>query len=142
MRLWSLHPKHLDARGLVALWREGLLAQAVLQGKTIGYRHHPQLTRFHQMARPVAAIADYLRAVQEEAVNRGYNFDRTKISSARKSGKMPVSAGQVAYEWQHLRSKLAARDPAWLTSLESERPHAHPLFCIIAGPIEPWEKTW
>jgi hypothetical protein len=29
-RIWSLHPKYLDARGLVALWREGLLAQAVL----------------------------------------------------------------------------------------------------------------
>jgi len=25
MRLWTLHPKYLDARGLVALWREGLL---------------------------------------------------------------------------------------------------------------------
>ncbi|HEU5178767.1 MAG TPA: pyrimidine dimer DNA glycosylase/endonuclease V, partial [Burkholderiales bacterium] len=32
MRLWSLHPKYLDARGLVALWREALLAQAVLRG--------------------------------------------------------------------------------------------------------------
>jgi len=30
MRLWSLHPRYLDAKGLVALWREGLLAQKVL----------------------------------------------------------------------------------------------------------------
>jgi hypothetical protein len=28
---------------LVAVWREGLLAQAVLQGKTNGYKNHPQL---------------------------------------------------------------------------------------------------
>jgi hypothetical protein len=33
MRLWSLHPEYLDANGLVALWREALLAQAFLQGK-------------------------------------------------------------------------------------------------------------
>jgi len=46
MRLWSLHPAYLDARGLGALWREGLLAQAVLRGKTRGYRSHPQLERW------------------------------------------------------------------------------------------------
>ena len=39
MRLWSLRPKYLDSQGLVALWREGLLAQAVLRGKTRGYRN-------------------------------------------------------------------------------------------------------
>jgi hypothetical protein len=45
MRLWSVHPKYLDARGLVALWREGLLAQAVLRGRTSGYVRHPQLRK-------------------------------------------------------------------------------------------------
>jgi hypothetical protein len=34
MRLWSLHPKHLDRQGLLAVWREGLLAQEVLRGET------------------------------------------------------------------------------------------------------------
>ena len=48
MRLWTLHPKYLDARGLVALWRESLLAQAVLAGRTRGYRSHPQLERFRE----------------------------------------------------------------------------------------------
>jgi hypothetical protein len=43
MRLWSLHPCHLDAKGLVALWREGLLAQKVQACETNGYRNHPQL---------------------------------------------------------------------------------------------------
>jgi hypothetical protein len=42
MRVWSLHPQHLDGKALVALWREGLLALAVVQGRSCGYRHHPQ----------------------------------------------------------------------------------------------------
>ena len=46
MRLWTLHPRYLDAKGLVAAWREALLAQKVLAGATKGYRHHPQLARF------------------------------------------------------------------------------------------------
>ena len=56
MRLWSIHPRSLDARGLVALWREGLLARKVLRGRTRGYRHHPQLQRFRDLRDPVAAI--------------------------------------------------------------------------------------
>ena len=75
MRLWTLHPKYLDRQGLLGLWREGLLAQAVLQGKTKGYRHHPQLARFQMHPDPVQAIAHYLREVHEEATRRGYNFD-------------------------------------------------------------------
>ena len=31
MRIWSLHPKYLDAKGVVALWRETLLAKNVLE---------------------------------------------------------------------------------------------------------------
>ena len=34
MRLWTLHPKYLDARGLVALCCEALLAQKVSRGAT------------------------------------------------------------------------------------------------------------
>ncbi|WP_343214776.1 pyrimidine dimer DNA glycosylase/endonuclease V, partial [Dokdonella sp.] len=40
MRLWSLHPRYLDPQGLVALWREALLAKAVLRGETRGYTQH------------------------------------------------------------------------------------------------------
>ncbi|WP_245747334.1 pyrimidine dimer DNA glycosylase/endonuclease V [Frateuria terrea] len=46
MHLWTPHPKHLDRQGLLALWREGLLARAVLRGQTRGYRQHPPLERF------------------------------------------------------------------------------------------------
>jgi len=31
MRLWTIHPKYLDRQGLLALWREALLAQKVLR---------------------------------------------------------------------------------------------------------------
>src|SRR5215470_16226402 len=111
MRLWTLHPNLLDARGLVALWREGLLAQAVLRGRTAGYVHHPQLVRFRAATSPRGAIAAYLRAVEAEARARGYAFDARKISGARYDGVIPVTRGQLAHEWEHLLTKLARRDP-------------------------------
>ena len=83
MRLWTLHPRYLDAKGLVALWREALLAQKVLQGKTKGYRYHPQLIRFQRHSRPVAVLAMYLTAILKEAKVRGYHFDGRKISRSR-----------------------------------------------------------
>ncbi len=141
MRLWSLHPKYLDARGLVALWREALLAQAVLRGRTTGYRHHPQLERFRDQPYPLGSIADYLRAVQAEAVGRGYRFVARKISSARGAGIIAVTRGQVEHEWDHLKTKLAIRDPELCDGLEQvEHPETHPLFRVVPGGIERWEK--
>lgn len=140
MRLWTLHPQYLDARGLVALWREALLAQKVLGGQTRGYRHHPQLARFRELADPVAAIASYLAGVQAEAERRGYHFDRSKIPAARWPGQILATTGQLAYEREHLRAKLALRDPARLDSLP-EAPLAHPLFRLVAGGVAPWEKV-
>jgi hypothetical protein len=67
VRLWSLHPRYLDRQGLVALWREALLARAVLCGRTKGYRHHPQLERFRAHASPRLAICAYLGAIEAEA---------------------------------------------------------------------------
>jgi hypothetical protein len=66
MRLWTLHPQYLDSKGLVAAWREGLLAQKVLAGKTRGYRHHPQLKRFQAQSQPLAAIAAFLGGLAAE----------------------------------------------------------------------------
>src|SRR5690606_6579557 len=111
MRLWSVHPQYLDTRGLVALWREGLLAQAVLRGRTNGYRHHPQLQRFRAQPSPLGAIADYLRGVHAEATNRGYAFAVQKISPARASSVIAVTRGQLMHEWSHLMAKLAIREP-------------------------------
>jgi Pyrimidine dimer DNA glycosylase len=141
MRLWTLHPRYLDAKGLVALWREGLLAKHVLAGKTRGYRHHPQLARFRAHPAPVSAINHYLAAIATEADERGYRFDRARIGPVRNPTLLSVNNGQLAFELAHLRAKLAARAPADLARLPSEtaiRPH--PLFVVQAGPIEPWEK--
>ncbi len=142
MRLWSLHPKYLDPQGLVALWREALLARAVLRGETRGYRHHPQLERFRSAASPFSAIDAYLHAVHAEAVLRGYSFDRSKFGRVRKHPQIPVTAGQVRYEWQHLLRKLSSRNPAvyerWCgTSV----PECHCMFRVHPGNVEPWERA-
>ena len=141
MRLWSLHPKYLDPQGLVALWREALLAQAVLRGETRGYRNHPQLDRFRNHSAPLAAISLYLRAIHAEAEMRGYAFDASKIKPARKAVTLTVTSGQMAYEWAHLLGKLKVRSPALYRKLLAiEVPEAHPLFTVRAGEVEPWER--
>jgi hypothetical protein len=142
MRLWSLHPRYLDAKGLVALWREGLLARAVLRGKTRGYRHHPQLVRFRAHPSPRLAIAAYLAAIHDEATARGYAFDRSKVGPVRHVQLLPVTRGQLWYEWAHLKRKLAVRSPALLKRVQTlARPSCHPLFRTRAGPVADWEKT-
>ena len=140
MRLWSLHPKYLDAKGLVALWREALLAQAVLRGRTRGYRNHPQLSRFRRHSSPVSALNVYLRAVHAEAAARGYEFDRRKIGPARRVDRISVAAGQLEYERKHLLAKLRRRSPAWLAELGSlQRVTPHPLFRVVPGGVADWE---
>ena len=142
MRLWSLHPRYLDPQGLVALWREALLAQAVLRGETRGYRHHPQLERFRKATAPRAAMAHYLTAVRTEALARGYNFDGSKIHPTRTKIELEVTQGQLMHEWQHLLAKLAQRKPElrrlWA---KVERPDPHPLFAVRPGEVEAWERV-
>lgn len=140
MRLWSLHPAHLDSRGLVALWREALLAQKVLRGLTRGYKHHPQLARFRAHAKPVAAIASYLAAVREEAVRRGYRFDARKIGAGRSKGKIAVTRGQVAYERGHLLRKLKVRLPKDYAAQRKMKIRLHPLFRAVPGGVSGWER--
>ena len=141
MRLWSVHPKYLDTRGLVALWRESLLAQAVLRGRTKGYRHHPQLDRFRAQPSPIGAIADYLRSVHTEAEHRGYAFAGEKISAARATDVIAVTRGQMTHEWNHLMAKLAHRDPERRRRLSDiRRPQTHPSFRIVRGDVEAWER--
>jgi hypothetical protein len=141
MRLWSLHPKYLDAKGLVALWREALLAQAVLRGNTRGYQNHPQLLRFRQQSSPLSAIASYLVSVHSEAQNRGYSFDLGKVGVARSLSLVPVTAGQVEFERRHLLSKLAVRSPSLYSKFSlTTTPEVHPLFEEVSGDVEVWER--
>ncbi|HEX5364454.1 MAG TPA: pyrimidine dimer DNA glycosylase/endonuclease V [Gallionella sp.] len=140
MRIWSLHPGLLDAKGLVALWRETLLAQKVLAGNTRGYRNHPQLDRFKCQADPLAAIGSYLREVQQEAERRGYRFDASKILCHTEVPRISVTDGQLAYELSHLRNKLKSRDePAYERISTLHSPQPHPLFDVIHGGVEHWE---
>jgi hypothetical protein len=142
MRIWTVHPQYLDTKGLVAAWREGLLAQKVLRGKTRGYKRHPQLRRFQQRKKPVQAIARYLTGIANEAERRGYRFDRTKISPRVIGGKLIETRGQLLFEWSHLKRKLRRRAPkVYRTCCKIDIPKAHPLFRIVAGPIRDWEKT-
>jgi len=142
MRIWSLHPKYLDRQGLLACWRETLLAQNVLLGETKGYRHHPQLNRFQFCPDPVAAVATYMVSLADEAAARGYVFNRSKITPGRVNYKIPVTRGQILYEWAHLKAKLNRRDPLWVVQISGIKlPDAHPLFEIVAGGVEPWEKV-
>ena len=140
MRLWSIHPAYLDSKGLVALWREGLLAQKVLLGKTKGYTNHPQLIRFKHSRNPVGAIASYLRIVSDEADRRGYKFDRTKIVNKKFRGTMKATKGQLEYEFSHLLKKLKSRAPElYIQQQAVEEIEAHPLFHVMHGNIEEWE---
>jgi hypothetical protein len=142
VRLWSLHPCYLDAKGLVALWREGLLARAVLKKETQGYKHHPQLERFRFCRKPVVAINQYLWGVYEEATRRGYNFDVAKLGRKESCVRILITAGQLAYEWEHLCGKLKQRNRAqYQKNQEVEQPSPHPLFKVRAGDVATWEKV-
>jgi hypothetical protein len=141
MRLWSLHPKYLDPQGLVALWREALLAQAVLKGETKGYQHHPQLERFRSQSPPLASIGAFLNIVQIEATSRGYSFDRAKIHLLQECPQIQVTTGQLEYEWHHLLSKLSLRNPSIYRQFRDiTAPDCHPLFQIQPGGVESWER--
>ncbi|MPV37867.1 pyrimidine dimer DNA glycosylase/endonuclease V [Georgenia subflava] len=200
MRLWSLDPQYLDRQGLTACWREALLAQAVLAGRTRGYLNHSQLHRFRAQADPVAAVGAYLVGIAAEATTRGYRFDTGRIDrpaavagdgtllgervvpervvpervvpggvvpgrvvpervvtepgvigdvvaervvsgGSRVVAQLPVTDGQLAHEWRHLSLKLAGRSPERAAAqARVESPAAHPLFVVVPGPVEPWER--
>jgi hypothetical protein len=141
MRLWTIHPKYLDAAGLTAAWREGLLARKVLQGRTRGYRHHPQLIRFRAHARPLDCIERYLHGLLTEATTRGYRFDATKIAARVPRPMLRETRGQLDYEFAHLRRKLRRRAPQvdrrWR---DVRKPEPHPLFRIVPGGVREWER--
>lgn len=143
MRLWSLHPDYLDRQGLLALWREGLLALAVLRGRTQGYRHHPQLQRFRQAAGPINSLRYYLEIVRQTAQGRGYAFNRRKLGGRIEPAprSLSVTRGQLVFEREHLLGKLKKRSPGRLAPEKQQtifKPH--PIFRLKNGTVEGWEK--
>jgi hypothetical protein len=142
MRLWTIHPRYLDGKGLVTAWREGLLAQKVLRGETRGYTRHPQLERFRAQSDPLGVIAAYLGLLGKEAARRGYAFDLSKISTPRFAGRLVETRGQLLFEWEHLKRKLRSRAPHLYRQCRGlDCPRASPLFRIVQGPVRDWEKT-
>lgn len=146
MRLWSINPEYLDSKGLVALWRETLLAQKVLEGKTKGYKNHPQLIRFKEHNHPQLAVSFYLYYIYQEALKRSYNFNFDKIKHKDMINtidieKIPITDGQVEYELIHLKKKLKERDPEKYKSLlKVKKPLLHPIFIEREGDIADWEN--
>ena len=137
-----MHPRYLDSRGLVALWREALLAQTVLARASGGDQRHPQLQRFRQHSHPSVAIATYLTGVASEADVRGYEFDKSKIGPVPEPAILEVTSGQLEFEWAHLARKLASRSPAVAeTNASVAHADAHPMFRIVPGPIADWERV-
>ncbi|MFZ1853203.1 MAG: pyrimidine dimer DNA glycosylase/endonuclease V [Nitrosomonas sp.] len=141
MRIWSIHPKYLDSKGLVALWRETLLAQKVLCNQTKGYQNHPQLLRFRSTENPLELIGFYLCHVAKEADRRGYSFDKTKINITLDSmPTIPVTNKQVCHEFSHLLNKLKVRNRALFENIKAlKKIQLHPLFHEVSGEIENWE---
>ncbi|WP_040312765.1 pyrimidine dimer DNA glycosylase/endonuclease V [Gleimia coleocanis] len=141
MRLWSLHPVYLDRQGLTACWREALLAQAVIAGRTRGYTKHPQLERFLACADPLVAVGTFLEGVQQEATWRGYNFDASRIDCPGQLVEIEVNDQQVAFEKAHLLAKLRVRTPDLVAALEADEvARTHPMFKVVPGPIATWER--
>jgi len=146
VRMWSLHPSHLDRQGLVAAWREALLAQAVLADRTTGYRHHPQLQRFRDTANPLETIGGYLWGLHGDAVARRYSFNEQKIIAAGvpagigTGATLTVTQGQLDYEWAHLGEKLMRRSPDDGARWQHASPTPHPIFEVVPGGVEAWER--
>lgn len=142
MRLWSIHPKYLDSKGLVALWREALLAKKVLQNKTTGYKNHPQLERFKNTNDPISYLNNYLKEIHNESIKRDYCFDSSKIGINKKLKKIPITSDQIQYEFKHLLKKLKERDAIRYNNLKDyENIELFPDFKEIPGTIETWEKV-
>lgn len=54
---------------------------------------------------------------------------------------LSVTAAQLGHEWARLMRELGERDPGALAACRDvAAPEVHPLFYVIAGAIEDWER--
>src|SRR5262249_36546318 len=142
MRIWSIHPRYLDSKGLIAVWRETLLAKKVLENKTRGYKNHPQLHRFKEAKQSLDCISQYLAEIYQETLRRNYSFDKKKFKRHFTVSSLTVTEGQLDFEINHLKAKLKKRDPMkWREMRVTTQIEPHPLFRVVPGNIEPWEKV-
>ncbi len=87
------------------------------------------------------AISTYLHALVDEATARGYRYDRALVLGPPAPDlRLEVTDAQLAYEWEHLRAKLAVRSPDVARRWEDVAvPDPHPLFRVVPGPVAEWE---
>nr|MDA3929795.1 hypothetical protein [Prolixibacteraceae bacterium] len=101
-----------------------------------------QLERFKTTKNPINTINFYLESIWLEATRRRYNFDKSKFERVLNIEQIDVTSGQLNFEKKHLLTKLKIRDLkkydefAGVSDIE-----IHPLFHLIDGEIESWEKT-
>ncbi len=137
MRLRSIHPKHLDSKGLVALRRESLLAKKVLEWETKWYKNHPQLNRFKEQKNPISAINLYLQHIHIEATNRWFSFEKSKFKIISNLEQIAVTIWQIEFEKQHILKKTKIRDIQKHEELKNSKIiQAHPIFKITKWEIE------
>ncbi len=131
MRVWIIHPKYLDCKGLVALWRETLLARKVLKGKTKGWRNHPQLNKFKTHKNPVVAINTYLLYVWKESEKRCYKFNKRKIEKSFTKKKIKIPKKEVISDFEDLKNKLKKRDTKrYREIVKVKKIEVNPIFII------------
>lgn len=152
-RLWSLHPGYLDQKGLGACWKEAKGAQTSLMNPDAGGQQHSALIRFRAHHDPVGAIGAYMRSLWvEAALRRNYRYNYKLIAQPNPPSEvyetnfaMPVTKGQVQYEAEFLREKINKRDGLPRLYLPSpntlEAIRLHPLFYMVEGDVEDWERV-
>lgn len=137
MRLRSIHPKYLDTKWLLAVWREWLLAKHVLEWKTKWYKNHPQLIRFKIYENSIGWINNYLSHILLESKNRWYKFDWSKVKFNKDQRIINVTKWQIAFEFKHLLKKLKSRTPIKYKEIKDIKEiETHPTFKIIEWNIE------
>jgi hypothetical protein len=139
MRIWTVHPRYLDVKGFVALWRETLLGMETLK-KHVKCQHyipwykHPQLAPFKAQSDPILYISNYLYLVLEESRRRNYNFDGSKLDAIPYCENLPLikaSREVLVHEWLVCLGRYRVRSPKWFEEVKDISPlevDPHPLY--------------
>lgn len=122
------------------------------------YYNHPQLDRFKTKDGVIIKsgtryLSTYLGYILNYANNkRKCNYNNSSISlipfDINQMEKLTITKGQLKYEYDYLQSKLLksnikkCRENNELLIYNSGlQIEPHPIFTVIDGGIEPWEKT-
>jgi len=114
-----------------------MLALAACGGRQVEVRTGPE---------PAAEVAIHLTNNLSQGVNvyvvNGASDIFVKQVAANSVEHIPVTRGQLEFEWQHLLAKVAERNPGHYRELRLVRaPRCHPLVRLRAGNIEAWERA-